>query len=64
MTMKETREALGWTQTRLARELGISKAFACELEKGRAAMNMRTRLALECLLRRHGLADKHAETAA
>lgn len=60
MTMKETRKALGWTQTRLAAELGISKAFACELEKGVSPMNRRTEMALELLRLRHGLQKEDA----
>lgn len=55
MDIKSTREALGWTQTRLAFELGISKPFMCEMEKGKEPVSRRTELALRYLRINHGV---------
>lgn len=35
--VKKLREAKGWTQTRLARESGVSQTYISELEAGKSA---------------------------
>ncbi len=42
MTLREAREAKGWTQTELAEESGSSQAMICRVEKGRQNLTLRT----------------------
>jgi transcriptional regulator with XRE-family HTH domain len=56
--MRDTRKELGWSQQRLARELGIGQGYVCDMEQGRKPVSKRTEMALELLRIRHGLVSK------
>lgn len=47
--LKEARKRLGWTQGRLASELGLSATFIGLMERGDKAIERRTALAVRAL---------------
>jgi transcriptional regulator with XRE-family HTH domain len=49
MDVKETRKALGLTQTELAERLGVTQATISRFETGEMELDNRTKLALEAL---------------
>jgi transcriptional regulator with XRE-family HTH domain len=52
MDIKETRKALGLSQTDLAKMLGISGSLLSRMESGEQPVNLRTILAMEALVAR------------
>jgi transcriptional regulator with XRE-family HTH domain len=44
--VRARRKALGWRQTDLARRMGISLTYACDLENNRRNIGVRTLVAL------------------
>ena len=52
MNIKETRKALGLSQTDLAKMLGISGSLLSRMESGEQPVNLRTILAMEALVAR------------
>ena len=52
LALKQARHALQMTQDALAGALGIHQTTVARMEAGRLAIEKRTELAVECLLRR------------
>lgn len=52
--LKEARQLLGLSQQVLADEIGLTRVMVGLMERGEKAIELRTELAVECLLRRAG----------
>jgi predicted transcriptional regulator len=55
MDMKQTRKALGLTQSELGEKLGVDGSIISKMESGTVPIGPRTVLALEALLTRAGI---------
>lgn len=52
--LRDLRKQLGWTQERLAQELGLSRDRIVKFENGQVAIRRQVALACEALLAREG----------
>ena len=63
INIKKARQTLGLTQAALAKELGFKRSqIISNMECGDTVPQKRTLLAIECLLRREGLANELPNT--